>query len=65
MKIWYCDKTIYESFETYELDPHKLEEAFESKKIRLFLDGVELFYVTNENRMVSICNSEKSYYLIH
>lgn len=45
MLIYYANKSIFESFETYEFDLSKQEEAFEEKKIKLFMDGVLLYYI--------------------
>lgn len=62
MKIFYGHKIIFESFETYELDPFLEEEAFEQKKLRLFLDGVCLYNIKNKNIQL-ICDCDgKDYY---
>ena len=65
MQVWYCDKTLFESFETYELDSSKQEEAFEEKKLRLFLDGVILYYVQSNDIIKPVCNASDEYFDYH
>jgi hypothetical protein len=62
MQIWYADKSIFESFETYEQDSHNLEQAFEEKKLRLFLDGVYLYYVHSNDHIELVCDAYDDYY---
>jgi hypothetical protein len=62
MQIWYANKSIFESFETYELNPYKLEKAFEKKKLRLFIDGVYLYYIYSNEKIELICNAYNEEY---
>ncbi|MDY0317676.1 MAG: hypothetical protein RBQ64_03745 [Candidatus Izemoplasmatales bacterium] len=64
MKIFYGHKEIFESFETYELEPQKEESEFEKKKLRLFLDGVYLYKVKDDGLVELVCNcyDEEYYY---
>ena len=61
MRIFYGHKQIFESFETYELDSYIEEEAFEEKKLRLFLDGVSLYYFES-NSIILVCDADDEDY---
>lgn len=62
MQIWYGDKSIFESFETYELEPSLEESAFEEKKLRLFLDGVYLYRINSIESIELICDAHEEYF---
>lgn len=62
MKIRYGHKEIFESFETYELDPQKEEDEFYAKKIRLFQDGVALYQVINVDEIILACKVDNEEY---
>jgi hypothetical protein len=62
MQIWYANKSIFESFQTYELNPNEFEKAFEDKKLRLFLDGVFLYYIHSNEQIELICNAYNEEY---
>jgi len=62
MKIRYGHKDIYESFETYELDPFYELDDFYKKKIKLFLDGVALYYIYPDDQIKIVCQIKNDEY---